>query len=142
MSLEDQYDAWVRGLLGGSKSPDPKQAARANDVMEEMQARLDALTDARSHHKKASDAVDAVQKAGARTAEQVRQMSSELTQYLRQDGLLGGTVAGPPFSPPPPSQPQNTPTAVPSTVMTATSRSVEKILVLLPTMTRESISRP
>ena len=108
MSLEDQYDAWVRGLLGGSKSPDLKQAARANDVMEEMQARLDALTDARSHHKKASDAMDAVQKAGARTAEQVRQMSSELTQSLRQDGLLGGTVAAPAPSPAATAQPDFT----------------------------------
>ena len=42
----------------------------------------------------------------------------------------------------PPLHPQNTPTAVPSVVMTATSRSVEKMLVRLPTITRESISRP
>ena len=41
-----------------------------------------------------------------------------------------------------PFQPQITPMAVPSTVMMATSRSVEKILARLPTMTRDSISRP
>ena len=41
-----------------------------------------------------------------------------------------------------PCQPQNTPTTVPITVIMATSSSVEKMLVLLPTITRESISRP
>ena len=42
----------------------------------------------------------------------------------------------------PPTQPQVTPTAVPRVVMTATSKSVEKILARLPAMTRDSISRP
>ena len=41
-----------------------------------------------------------------------------------------------------PYQPQTTPTAVPKAVMIATSKRVEKILVRLPTITRDSISRP
>ncbi len=42
----------------------------------------------------------------------------------------------------PPKKPPQRPTAVPSTVTAATSSSVEKMLVRLPTMTRDSISRP
>ena len=42
----------------------------------------------------------------------------------------------------PPCQPQNTPITVPMTVITATSSSVEKMDVRLPTITRESMSRP
>lgn len=96
MSLEDQYDAWVRGLMGGSRyTANPQQAARASDAMQEMQAQLDALTAAQKRQASAAAAVDAVQKAGRETAEHVRQMSSELTQSLKQDGLLGGTVAAP-----------------------------------------------
>ena len=96
MSLEDQYDAWVRGLMGGSRYAAPPQAAQAtSDAMQEMQAQLDALTAAQKRQKSAAAAVDAVQKVGRETAEHVRQMSSELTQSLKQDGLLGGTVAAP-----------------------------------------------
>ena len=96
MSLEDQYDAWVRGLMGGSRYAANPQAAQAtSDVMQEMQAQLDALTAAQKRQKSAAAAVDAVQKVGRETAEHVRQMSSELTQSLKQDGLLGGTVAAP-----------------------------------------------
>lgn len=96
MSLEDQYDAWVRGLMGGSRYAATPQAARAtSDAMQEMQAQLDALTAAQKRQKSAAAAVDAVQKVGRETAEHVRQMSSELTQSLKQDGLLGGTVAAP-----------------------------------------------
>lgn len=36
-----------------------------------------------------------MQRAGAATADSVRRMSSELTQSLRQDGLLGGKTAQP-----------------------------------------------
>ena len=44
MSLEDQYDAWVRGLMGGGKyAATPKQAEDANDAVQQMQAQLDAL---------------------------------------------------------------------------------------------------
>ena len=39
--------------------------------------------------------LNAVQRAGAATADSVRRMSSELTQSLRQDGLLGGKTAQP-----------------------------------------------
>ena len=47
MSLEDQYDAWVRGLMGGGGSAaTPKQAEDANDAVQQMQAQLDALTEA------------------------------------------------------------------------------------------------
>lgn len=96
MSLEDQYDAWVRGLMGGSRYAANPQAAQAtSDAMQEMQAQLDALTAAQKRQKSAAVAVDAVQKVGRETAEHVRQMSSELTQSLKQDGLLGGTVAAP-----------------------------------------------
>ena len=96
MSLEDQYDAWVRGLMGGGKyAATPKQAEDANDAVQQMQAQLDALTEAQKRQPAAGSALNAVQKAGAATAESVRRMSSELTKSLKQDGLLGGTVAAP-----------------------------------------------
>ena len=45
MSLEDQYDAWVRGLMGGGRyAATPKRAEDANDAVQQMQAQLDALT--------------------------------------------------------------------------------------------------
>ena len=45
MSLEDQYDAWVRGLMGGGKyAATPQQAEYASDAVQQMQAQLDALT--------------------------------------------------------------------------------------------------
>ena len=96
MSLEDQYDAWVRGLMGGKKyAATSKQAEEASNAVEQMQASLDALTAAQKLQSAASNALDAVQKAGAATAESVRKMSSELTKSLHQDGLLGGTTAAP-----------------------------------------------
>ena len=96
MSLEDQYDAWVRGLMGGKKyAATPKQAEDASDAVQQMQASLDALTAAQKRQTVAGSALDAVQKAGAATAENVRKMSSELTKSLHQDGLLGGTTAAP-----------------------------------------------
>ena len=43
MSLEDQYDAWVRGLMGGGRyAATPKQAEDANDAVQQMRAQLDA----------------------------------------------------------------------------------------------------
>ena len=96
MSLEDQNDAWVRGLMGGKKyAATSKQAEEANDAVQQMQAQLDALTEAQKRQTAAGSALNAVQKAGAATAESVRRMSSELTKSLKQDGLLGGTVAAP-----------------------------------------------
>ncbi len=66
MSLEDQYDAWVRGLMGGSTyASGPRQAEQANDAIQEMQAQLDALTAAQKRQQGAAAALDAVQKAGA-----------------------------------------------------------------------------
>ena len=96
MSLEDQYDAWVRGLMGGKKyAATSKQAEEASDAVQQMQASLDALTAAQKRQSAAGSALDAVQKAGAATAESVRKMSNELTRSLHQDGLLGGTTAAP-----------------------------------------------
>ncbi len=96
MSLEDQYDAWVRGLMGGKKyAATPKETEEASDAVQQMQASLDALTAAQKRQSAAGSALDAVQKAGAATAESVRKMSSELTKSLHQDGLLGGTTAAP-----------------------------------------------
>ena len=68
MSLEDQYDAWVRGLMGGGKyAATPKQAEDANDAVQQMQAQLDALTEAQKRQTAAGSALNAVQKAGAAT---------------------------------------------------------------------------
>lgn len=89
MSLEEQYDAWVRGLMGGGKyASDPQQAGKAQEVIQQMQAQLDALGDAQKRRKAAASAQGAVQKAGQQTADHVRKMSSELTRSLQQDGLL------------------------------------------------------
>ena len=105
MSLEDQYDAWVRGLMGGGRyAATPKQAEDANDAVQQMQAQLDALTEAQKRQTAAGSALNAVQKAGAATAESVRRMSSELTKSLKQDGLLGGTVAAPSPAPAAPAK--------------------------------------
>ena len=109
MSLEDQYDAWVRGLMGGKKyAATSKQAEEANDAVQQMQASLDALTAAQKRQSAAGSALDAVQKAGAATAESVRKMSSELTRSLHQDGLLGGTTAAPAAEPKNADKPVNT----------------------------------
>ena len=109
MSLEDQYDAWVRGLMGGRKYTDnARQTAAAQNAMEEMQAQLDALTAAQKRHRTADAAVETVQRAGRETAAQVRRMSSELTRSLQQDGLLGGTVAAPNPTPAEPVRPDFT----------------------------------
>ena len=44
MSLEDSYDAWVRGLMGGGKyAATPRQTAEASEAVQQMQAQLDAL---------------------------------------------------------------------------------------------------
>ena len=65
MSLEDQYDAWVRGLMGGGRyAATPKQAEDANDAVQQMQAQLEALSAAQKRQSAASSALGAVQKAG------------------------------------------------------------------------------
>ena len=97
MSLEDQYDAWVRSVTGGRRysSASKQESDAARDSLNEMQAQLDALGAAQKRQKSASVALDAVQRASASTADSVRRMSNELTQTLRQDGLLGGKTAQP-----------------------------------------------
>ena len=96
MSLEDSYDAWVRGLMGGGKyAATPRQTAEASEAVQQMQAQLAALTAAQKRQNAAERVLAGVQKAGAATAESVRKMSSDLTKSLKQDGLLGGTVAAP-----------------------------------------------
>ena len=105
MSLEEQYDAWVRGLMGGGKyAASAKQAAEASEAVQQMQAQLDALADAQKRRSAAGDAVKAVQEAGRDTAEHVRRMSNELTRSLQKDGLLGGTTAAPAPAPAAPAQ--------------------------------------
>ena len=86
MSLESQYDAWVRGIMGGGKYADtPERAEAASDAVAQMQAQLDELQKAQQQRSKAAKAV---QNAEASTADAVRRMSSELTRTLRHDGLL------------------------------------------------------
>ena len=89
---------------GGKYAATPKQAEDANDAVQQMQAQLDALTEAQKRQTAAGSALNAVQKAGAATAESVRRMSSELTKSLKQDGLLGGTVAAPSPAPAAPAK--------------------------------------
>ena len=96
MSLEDQYDAWVRSVTGtGRRSATKQDRDAAQSSLDAMQAQLDALAESQKRQKSAADALNAVQRAGAATADSVRRMSSELTQSLRQDGLLGGKTAQP-----------------------------------------------
>lgn len=96
MSLEDQYDAWVRSVTGtGRHSATKQDRDAAQNSLNAMQAQLDALAESQKRQKSAADALNAVQRAGAATADSVRRMSSELTQSLRQDGLLGGKTAQP-----------------------------------------------
>lgn len=97
MSLEEQYDAWVRSVTGAARRSATKQDTdAAQDSLNAMQAQLDALSDSQKRRKAAGSALDAVQRASAATADSVRRMSSELTQSLRSDGLLGGKTAQPP----------------------------------------------
>ena len=96
MSLEDQYDAWVRSVTGtGRHSATKQDRDAAQNSLNAMQAQLDALAESQKRQKSAANALNAVQRAGTATADSVRRMSSELTQSLRQDGLLGGKTAQP-----------------------------------------------
>ena len=83
MSIEEQYDAWVRGLMGSTRAGSRRDAEEAARSVEEMQRELERLT-ATSR----SDPTAAVERAAGATAENVRRMSSELTHSLRRDGLL------------------------------------------------------
>ena len=95
MSIEQQYDAWVQGLVGGKRSAAGESEA-ARSSLEQMQAQLDALAAGQKRQTAAAKALDAVQKAAGATAESVRRMSSELTSSLRSDGLLDSAQAQPP----------------------------------------------
>ena len=95
MSIEDRYDAWVRGLMGDARAPSEEETRTARDSLAEMQAQLDALSAGQKRQRAASDALDAVQRSASATAENVRRMSSELARNLRQDGLLQKKPAGP-----------------------------------------------
>ena len=97
MALEDEYDRWVRGLVGngnGYKTAAERRSAAdaAAQSMREMQASLEALTRGADAAGQGAAAVD---RAAAATAEDVRRMSGELTASMRQDGLLGGKTAQP-----------------------------------------------
>ena len=89
MSIEDRYDAWVRGLVGSTRGTDKQQADAAAQSVQEMQRALEELS-ARSQQRRAAadKASGAVSRAADATMETVRRMSSELTASLRQDGLL------------------------------------------------------
>jgi len=100
MSLEDNYDAWVKKMMGGARYvATPQETEAASEAVRQMQASLDALSQAQQRQSAAASAVDSVQSRAAASVEattsKIRQMSSDLTRSLRQDGLLGGTVAQP-----------------------------------------------
>ena len=99
MSIEDGYDAWVRGLMGSARGADKQQADAAAASLADMQARLDALTAAKKRSRGTRNVLDAVDKAAAATTENVRRMSSELTRNLRTDGLLQNAPAQPAAAP-------------------------------------------
>ena len=94
MSLEDQYDAWVRGLMGSTRSSTPRQADDAARSVQEMQQALDDLEAQSRQRRSAADrAVEAAGRAADATVENVRRMSSELTASLKKDGLLSRPAA-------------------------------------------------
>ena len=94
MSIEDQYDAWVRGLMGSARASTKREADAAAQSVEEMQRALDEMT-AQSQKRRtaAGKAADAVGRAADATMENVRRMSSELTASLKKDGLLDNAPA-------------------------------------------------
>ena len=113
MGLEDEYDRWVKGLMGSSyAAPTRREADAASESVREMQASLDALTNAAARSAestaKTDKLVNAVDKASAATAADVRRMSSELAASMRQDGLLGGKTAQPAPAPKVPVNPDFT----------------------------------
>ena len=98
MSIEDRYDAWVRGLVGSSRGADKQQADAAAQSVQEMQRALEELSARSQQRRSAVDrASGAVSRAADATMESVRRMSSELTASLKQDGLLtpSGDVPSP-----------------------------------------------
>ena len=65
MSLEKQYDDWVRGLMGGARAPSEEESRTARDSLRQMQAQLDALAAGQKRQARAEEANRAVQKASA-----------------------------------------------------------------------------
>ena len=96
MSIEEQYDAWVRGLIGSTRAGSKREAEEAARSVEEMQRELERLNARRK------DPAAAVERAAGQTAENVRRMSNELTRSLQQDGLLDGEPARRPAAAPAP----------------------------------------
>ena len=94
MSIEDQYDAWVRDLMGSARASTKREADAAAQSVEEMQRALDEMTaQSQKHRTAAGKAADAVGRAADATMENVRRMSSELTASLKKDGLLDNAPA-------------------------------------------------
>ncbi len=96
MSIEEQYDAWVRGLIGSTRAGSKREAEEAARSVEEMQRELERLNARRK------DPAAAVERAAGQTAENVRRMSNELTRSLQQDGLLDGEPTRRPAAAPAP----------------------------------------
>ena len=60
MSLEDQYDAWVRSVTGtGRHSATKRDRDAAQNSLNAMQAQLDALAESQKRQKSAADALNA-----------------------------------------------------------------------------------
>ena len=94
MGIEEQYDAWVRGLMGPAPGSSKQQADAAAESVQQMQKALEELTARGQQRRTAADkAAGAVRQAADATMENVRRMSSELTASLQKDGLLGGGAA-------------------------------------------------
>ena len=82
-------DAWVRGLMGRRQVCfRPAAGGKAQEVIQQMQAQLDALGDAQKRRKAAALRPGRRPEGRQQTADHVRKMSSELTRSLQQDGLL------------------------------------------------------
>ena len=59
MSLEDQYDAWVRSVTGtGRHSATKQDRDAAQNSLNAMQAQLDALAESQKRQKSAADALN------------------------------------------------------------------------------------
>ena len=106
MSLEDQYDAWVRGLMGGNKYAATSNSRPRMPAMPCSRCRhqLEALTAAqKAAESAASSALDAVQKAGRchrRECAQDEQRADKIAASGRAAGRHGW-----PRPPPAPKRP-------------------------------------
>ena len=85
MSLEDQYDAWVRSVTGtGRHSATKQDRDAAQNSLNAMQAQLDALAESQKRQKSAADALNTVQRAGAATADSVRLSLIHISEPTRR----------------------------------------------------------